>query len=230
MNTAYDPMDKLIADHIAEARDLRLHLRPAYTGVHEFSIGFENKMERLRQHGHSEWLTRLILVAILTALCAMTAQAGLGERAGWHLSLNTDTWHQTFAFDAPASPGIQAGDLHFSNLPPNYTQMDRAYERNYYTIRLAAADEELPVDPHRMTSLTVSAYWLDSNRLTSTLHNPLVTEAESLRIGESDALLLTQRDGSLNLRFLLDGFEVVIHAARLTKAELVAFAEGIHFK
>ena len=28
MNTAYDPMDKLIADHIAEARDLRLHLRP----------------------------------------------------------------------------------------------------------------------------------------------------------------------------------------------------------
>lgn len=84
MNTAYDPMDKLIADHIAEARDLRLRRRPAYAGVHEFSIGFENKMGRLLHTSGITFSSKRLLIAaiaILTLMMSMLAIQALKKEA-----------------------------------------------------------------------------------------------------------------------------------------------------
>lgn len=230
MNTAYDPMDKLIADHIAEARDLRLHLRPAYAGMeHHFSAEFEHKMIRLRQHGHSEWLTRLILVAILTALCAMTVQAGLGNHARWQFSLDNGSQTQFFTITGSHAE-VQAGDIAFRTVPAPFIEGDRQYERSSYTVRFIAEGQTLPTRPNQLTDLTVTAHWVGNTQLNGSYYNKRTEAAELVPIGASNALLITQQGGMQEMIFALDGFEVNIHTSALDKAALIAFAEGIYFK
>lgn len=73
-NKSYDPLDRLITEHIEEARDLCLRRRPVYEGVHAFSMGFENRMGRLADKHNRLPLKFLITAAIIAAL-TMTAGA-----------------------------------------------------------------------------------------------------------------------------------------------------------
>lgn len=70
-NKSYDPLDRLIADHIEEARDLCLRRRPVYAGVHDFSMGFENRMGRLLHSSGITFSSKRLLIAIIAILTLM---------------------------------------------------------------------------------------------------------------------------------------------------------------
>ncbi len=70
-NKSCDPLDRLIADHIAEARDLRLHRRPVYEGVHDFSVGFENLMVRLLHSSGITFSSKRLLIAVIATLALL---------------------------------------------------------------------------------------------------------------------------------------------------------------
>ena len=228
-NKSYDPLDRLIADHIEEARDLCLRRRPVYEGVHAFSMGFENRMGRLHPGNHNLRLTRVILIAILTALCAMTVQAGFSG-SPWQYTIESGQWTELFSLFDSSPTDQQAGDLIFSYLPKGYTLTDCDYERSSYTYRFIHADETLPTQSNFVTSLYVHAHWVGDSPLSGSIHNEGLAQAESIHLDDGNALLLTNHTGTLELIFARNGFEITIYADHLEASELIAFAEGIDFK
>lgn len=231
MNRTYtnDPLDALIEQHIAEARDLALHRRPVYAGIHhDFSMGFENKMAKL-MGGRSEWLTRLLLIATLTILCTMSIQAGfdLPQRK---ITIQSQSQTEQFTFFDPAPTDQQAKDLTFAYLPNGYTLAHCDYERETYTYRFVHRSEALPSQDNHMTSLHVHAYWVGDSASSSTFHSEQPLQTETVRVNGSDALLLTYASSTYELLFAHSGFDLRVYTTQLDRNELIAFAEGISFE
>lgn len=224
MNTAYDPMDKLIADHIAEARDLRLHLRPAYAGVHEFSVGFENKMERLTNK-HNRLPLKFLITAATVAALTMTAGAealppvkafrsGVVHVLSQVFPKSTD---QIYTTDADHEGETRRPVLGW--LPEGMTQTDRTELTNSTLLTFENADgDRLSIYIKRITEGSANTSSFDTE-------DAAVTEIE---INGNLGTLATEKNRA-RLVFFIDNYRCSL-SGTLTADEAAKIAENIILK
>ena len=225
MNTAYDPMDKLIADHIAEARDLRLHLRPAYAGMeHEFSVGFENKMGRLTNK-HNRLPLKFLITAATIAALTMTAGAevlppvrafrsGVVHVLSQVFPKSTD---QIYTTDADHEGETRRPVLGW--LPEGMTQTDRTELTNSTLLTFENADgDRLSIYIKRITEGSANTSSFDTE-------DAAVTEIE---INGITATISVKKETAV-LIYFIDNYRCSISGS-ISADNLIKIAENIELK
>jgi len=225
MNTAYDPMDKLIADHIAEARDLRLHLHPAYAGVeHHFSAAFEHKMGRLADKHNRLPLKFLITAATIAALTITVGaevlppvrafRSGVVHVLSQVFPKSTD---QIYTTDADHEGETRRPVLNW--LPKDMVEIKRVELTNITRINFENTDgDRLSIYTKRITEGETPSFTFDTED----------AETEEIILHGNPASLITE-DNSVLIIFFIANYRCSI-SGTLSVEDTVRIAENIELK
>lgn len=224
MNTAYDPMDKLIADHIAEARDLRLHRRPAYAGMeHDFSIGFENKMGRLLHTSGITFSSKRLLIAVIVILTLMVSMLAIqalkkeNVETFYKTSTNELTIYQEYS--APDSSSFRAPS--FGYIPSGFTQIED-YIRD---------DEQMLQFYNTATEKTITLFSRRMDHTYAQIKHPFDDPViEETTINHHQAIIINDEKTSTTLIYWsIDNYALEL-SSDASKEDVVKFAENITLK